>query len=336
MHIRRYAAACIACLIVSAAAASTVPRPMQPLRIAPRPPTPTAVEAVSDTVVDSTSDLIVGPRTDLSRWPAVPPLRAVLDLLHAYSTKDLEAYARILTPEFRFFSAGAGEDEPAYVMTREEELTSALHLFNGVVRPSGEVLQAAREIRVEAGPFRVEPDPEFPKSRDYARVVALNVGLQIFFDEQDPIVAVPGQHEFYLHRITSAGAGSNSRYPDGEWRIRTWVEGAAPAPADRPKHVPKALAAAPVPVALPTPRLAMAPLQNPARGAFVLNLALAEPGPAHLQVLDVMGRRILSRDIDGSSQRFVLDPGPGLAAGVYWLRLSQGRASVITRVVLLK
>lgn len=54
-----------------------------------------------------------------------------------------------------------------------------------------------------------------------------------------------------------------------------------------------------------------------------------------LEVFDISGRRVLTREIAGSGQHAV-DLGGGLRSGLYFLRLTQGDASAETRAVRLK
>jgi len=75
---------------------------------------------------------------------------------------------------------------------------------------------------------------------------------------------------------------------------------------------------------------------NPARGApWTIDLSVATAGAAHLEVIDVSGRRVISRDLN-------LDPGPHavtlpesakLPPGVYLVRFTQGGARRETKAV---
>jgi len=76
--------------------------------------------------------------------------------------------------------------------------------------------------------------------------------------------------------------------------------------------------------AMPRPQLSLSPLANPAVGRITLRFSLLAPGAARLDVLDVQGRRMLTRTLERSQDRFVLDPGSSLPAGVYFVQLSQG------------
>jgi hypothetical protein len=81
------------------------------------------------------------------------------------------------------------------------------------------------------------------------------------------------------------------------------------------------------------------PWPNPARGPISLALSLAEEGEVLLAVFDITGRRMLQRSLGQ------LTPGPHivpldplrerLAAGLYFVQISEGGASAFRRLVLL-
>jgi hypothetical protein len=78
---------------------------------------------------------------------------------------------------------------------------------------------------------------------------------------------------------------------------------------------------------------------NPAVGPLTVAFTLSRTGPATLELLDVAGRRVLSRDVGG------LGPGSHIIrlgecgctpAGMYWLRLVQGDQSLLKRAALIR
>jgi hypothetical protein len=91
-------------------------------------------------------------------------------------------------------------------------------------------------------------------------------------------------------------------------------------------------------VDVPGPRFALERVQpNPAGGLMTVDLAL-ESGPATLELYDVGGRRVLSREVGRlgpGTHQVRIGEAAGLAAGVYLLRLSQGTHSASARVVLM-
>lgn len=122
-----------------------------------------------------------------------------------------------------------------------------------------------------------------------------------------------------LVRWTDAGVTPGARYgyrlalPGGAVAGETWIE---------------------VPAAA---RLAMAgPRPNPASGDVAVEFTLAGDGPALVEVYDVGGRRVASRDLGspGAGRHVVrLAGGRGLAAGVYVFVVRQGGAVATARGV---
>jgi hypothetical protein len=81
--------------------------------------------------------------------------------------------------------------------------------------------------------------------------------------------------------------------------------------------------------------LAVSRTSNPSLASFQASLELPEDAPATLEVFDVSGRHVLTREISGRGQH-VIDLSDGLRSGLYFLRLHQGAARAETRTVFLK
>jgi hypothetical protein len=78
---------------------------------------------------------------------------------------------------------------------------------------------------------------------------------------------------------------------------------------------------------------------NPARNIAVVRFALAAATPATLEVVDVAGRRVWSREVGemGPGEHHVsLADGSRLAIGIYFVRLTQGAHVATARVTLLR
>ncbi len=73
---------------------------------------------------------------------------------------------------------------------------------------------------------------------------------------------------------------------------------------------------------------------NPAVGHVTVAFTLPDAGPARLELFDLSGRRVAVRKLEHptpGSQELDLGPGGHIAAGTYWVRLSQAGRSVSTR-----
>jgi hypothetical protein len=78
---------------------------------------------------------------------------------------------------------------------------------------------------------------------------------------------------------------------------------------------------------------------NPSSLPLHVAFALPESGPARLELADVAGRSLLANDLGAPGAGVYeasLGQGASLRPGTYWLRLSQGERSAVSRVVILK
>jgi hypothetical protein len=76
---------------------------------------------------------------------------------------------------------------------------------------------------------------------------------------------------------------------------------------------------------------------NPSRGDPTIALALSGTAPATLELVDISGRRVWSREVaPGAGRREVRIAGAGLAPGVYWVRLKQGGLTAESRVAFVR
>ena len=73
---------------------------------------------------------------------------------------------------------------------------------------------------------------------------------------------------------------------------------------------------------------------NPAAGEARVAFTLASKEPARLEVLDVSGRRVATREVSGApGEHVVALGGTRLAPGVYVVRLTQGGKTATARAV---
>jgi len=78
---------------------------------------------------------------------------------------------------------------------------------------------------------------------------------------------------------------------------------------------------------------------NPSRSGFAVAFTLPDDAPARIDVIDLQGRRIVSRELVGlgrASQVVSLPETRELPAGLYVVRLSQGGRSVTTRAAVIR
>ena len=84
-------------------------------------------------------------------------------------------------------------------------------------------------------------------------------------------------------------------------------------------------------------RLVVSTMPNPAKGGFVrLQISLPSPELAHVELVDLAGRRIISRELDGAGtgvRSVDLPVGRRMAPGLYFARVTQGAQARVARVV---
>jgi hypothetical protein len=94
-------------------------------------------------------------------------------------------------------------------------------------------------------------------------------------------------------------------------------------------------AAVPGTTARPPAELRIVP--NPVRATALFRVRLPAPGPAVLEVLDPAGRRVLRRDWTArGGVESIPWSAPGVAAGVYHVRLTGGGSAATARIVLVR
>ena len=94
-------------------------------------------------------------------------------------------------------------------------------------------------------------------------------------------------------------------------------------------------------VEVPVPlRLAIEGLRpNPTAGRIVLSFSLPDASPGTLEVLDVNGRRVMSREVGslGFGRHVLeLDRDPPLASGMYVVRLRHSGRSLVVRAAVIR
>ena len=93
--------------------------------------------------------------------------------------------------------------------------------------------------------------------------------------------------------------------------------------------------------ASPSVAFALDPIRpNPLRGGdLTVSFTLANAAPALLEVLDIAGRRLATREVgslDAGHHVLAIGEGLRLAPGIYLVRLKQGSSMRVTRAAVLE
>ena len=283
------------------------------------------------------------------------PLGATSRLLASYRTERLEEYAALLLPDFRFTFADS-ETRAAHPegFSREDEIASARHLFEGFTDAAGVDRPAARLIETSLDTVCASGDPEKPDSAEqYQLVVACGMRLRIELEDGTELEVGPQCHEMHFVRGDAAARGPDQPGDADHWYLARWTESplceaseaaawlaSRPPPSDRgygKRVVPGGRSAVEAPEEPGPPVVLRVP--NPAHGVVSVWLRLPGKEPATLHMFDVAGRRVLERDLGASSEierRFEIAGTSALPAGLYWLRLTQGARVGPARAVVLR
>jgi hypothetical protein len=268
---------------------------------------------------------------------------AVWDMLVGFLDRSPERYVAAMSVDFHFDS-----DDPDFRaafpggMSRSDEASFATHLFRGGARDChNRPLPTATHVALSAGPMLVSTD-----ATGAIEVVLDHLEAWIVLTNGDTMRIADTRNRIRM-----------SLTPDG-YRVTQWQE-RHPTQADRDSLARRLAEAAGPPRPTPPKEFGSGPerrsergalstsagVQTPARlelagepdaghAALVFELAMPRPGGA-LEIYDVMGRRVLMRDLSDlgvGRHRIAIDVA-SLGPGVYFARVRQEQGIATTRVV---
>ena len=291
-----------------------------------------------------------GQRVELQGGPlptADTPEGAVRRLLTAYCNRDLDGYAALLAQRFLFTSFDSERRPPHRVdRRREDEVVSAAHLFHGFIDSSGVWIPGAVAIDVTIGNLRtlLLRRPESPYR---AVVLADSVKLSVRRRDGSGFETSFQRYFFIVVRAESSGVAADQLADPGRWIVLRWgmipyswrqARASTLPPPQRPPAPRAADSLQARSPSLAPLRLAFMRTPNPAHWPVRLIVEVPERGGATLEVFDVQGRRVSMSDLGEREPGDYTVPatsGVQLAPGTYWLRLTQVRRAVTTRIVIL-
>jgi hypothetical protein len=154
------------------------------------------------------------------------PLGAASRLLQSYRLGRLDEYAALLSPGYRFvFAETTYNAAQPDGFTREDEIASARHLFEGFTDGCGIRRPAARSIEISFDAMEVEDEPGRSDSAgQYQVVVAHDVRLRIELEDGTERIAGPDCHEFHFVRGDVAVCGPDQAADADHWYLWRWIE----------------------------------------------------------------------------------------------------------------
>lgn len=247
---------------------------------------------------------------------AASPTRAVWAMFEVFSQRNPEAYVWWMTDDFLFAS-----DDPEFRrrfpsgLKRADELEFARHLFQGGGRgPRGNELPTAVQVAFDAGPME---EAHAESNGRTATVVTRHYHVRALLEDRRWLDFGDTRCEFELIH-TEEG-----------WRIRRWNETVL-----RPDSALASVTTEPGP---PPSRLELAVRSLRGRNLIVFDATLPGSG-GKLEMFDVMGRRIATRDLGqlGPGRHTIAMEAGDRPSGVYFARLVQGAERVTRNVVWLR
>lgn len=270
--------------------------------------------------------------------PTVPrtlrgsPTSAIRRAVDAYEHRSISELGSALSADYRFHFSEGDSCGAAYVdgIGRERELANARVFF-------GRLVSAKTSIR----DFESGPDPEHPDSVEHYRaVVAHRFQFRFTFVENPKEVMMndAADHIFYLVRGDVAQLAPGQIPSRDIWYIRRWFENAHQADSALARMSGQCSdaivqTAAPLPVLL-----GIRAVRSPLCPTLTMLCDLPTAEPSRLEVFDVAGRRLSSRELvptaAGTTMRVEAGSGMRFAPGAYFVRLSQGHAKPVSKMVL--
>jgi hypothetical protein len=253
--------------------------------------------------------------------PAFESAQSALNRLErAYRDLDLETYASLLTTDYRFITNDPRFDgDYPDGLDRASDIASTAGLL-GVVPVEGK--PRITSIDFDLGLVSEGADSEHADSLDHYRLLVVpNPAMTVHADGAEDMQTTRSLLAFYMVRgdaaVLPAGAPADAKH----WYLRRWVE------------TPGKDGEADAVVAPSVADLRMA--RNPASGPFEVVLTLPSSGLYQIEIFDVAGRRIRREPpatFQAGTTHIELRETGKLAAGIYWLRLTQNGRALATRV----
>jgi hypothetical protein len=169
------------------------------------------------------------------------PQNTMIRFQHAYEDMDGTEYPRLFTADFRFMFSG--ETDPLLVQKygtnwgKDDETSSAEHLFDGFVDEMGQSQPAAIDIQMTLNPNNPVDDGAHSGPPDstafYKTLIVPNLHLEIQTptSPEPTTYVIDGRYQFWLVRGDAAVLSPGQEARTDRWYIYRWEDQTAtPAP----------------------------------------------------------------------------------------------------------
>ena len=280
-----------------------------------------------------------------SNQPVVGPQGTLEAVARGYRDRSVDSVVAHYTADYRFHAYGDSLLGFYRGISREQEEHSLRNLFGGIVQNGDTLRPPADSLGIVMDGFQEGVDAEHPDSTQHYRIVVVARFEMGFRYGDKRMFTMSRQHVFHMVRGDVALLLPGQQADPQIWYVRRWLEdvsGVREALTQRQGDCGEPQAPSPGPrveAAQMSTNVALGirPLTNPACARLTVACDLPAAGSARIEVYDVSGRRVNTRDVRAAEPgRMSVDAGAGtkLRPGAYWVRLSQGSRSPVTRMVM--
>lgn len=279
--------------------------------------------------------------------PLVGSATAVEKLAEAYRHRSPDEIGAVLAGDYMFHSSGDSLHRFLAGSARATEMNAVRGMLLGVKHGDQVIMPPAEHVDMVVDGVSQQLDPEHPDSTEQFRVLTVKrFEIHIQIKGRHSMDTPASMHVFHVVRGDAAVLAEGQTADPNRWYIRRWLNDVSGVRAALDRHKgdcgedppadPPAAATA-ITTDPPSPgALGIRPLTNPACALLRVSCDLPGSEPAHVEVYDVTGRRVNTRQIAVTAPGNVsVDAGAGahLLPGVYWVRLGQAARKPGTRMV---
>jgi hypothetical protein len=279
--------------------------------------------------------------------PVSGPEAALEDLAKAYRGMSVAGIGAVLTNDYVFHGGYDSLSQFTVGYSREHEMGSVRGMLEGVSHKGGVTMPKADSVGMSFDGISMGVDPEHPDStQQYQVLTVTRAQFGIRLENGNRLWNQPSLHVFHVVRGDAAVLAPGQTPDPARWYVRRWLEDVnglrtalgehkGPCGDQDPPAEPVAAAGLHDGATLPS-ALGIRALTNPACALLSVSCDLPGSEPARVEVYDVSGRLVNTRQVAvKAAGNVTVDAGAGahLIPGVYWVRLGQAKRKPSTRMV---